>query len=104
MGGQFQGCKGVIQAIHAENFVSLKTIEKCPMQIKVKANELHKFFEIAEQVRIIQGLHAGEAGTINEITSDKKHAVVMMDNTKQSLKVQISNLCARKDDMTHQHN
>lgn len=28
----------------------------------------------------------------------------MMDNTKQQLKVQISNLCARKDDMTHQHN
>jgi hypothetical protein len=35
--------------------------------IKVKADELQKFFEVGESVRILQGVHAGEPGVVIEI-------------------------------------
>lgn len=50
-------------------------------------------------MRILQGIHAGEAGVVTDIEKhDGTHASILMDDTKQELKVLITNL-RRKEEM-----
>ena len=56
-----------------------------------------KYFEQGESVRIIAGSHAGDSGIIAAITD--KHAVVSMDATKAELKILLSNLKSKKEEM-----
>lgn len=92
--GQFKGCKGTIIAINDDNssIVTMNTLDKVPIKIKVAAKELRKFFTLGESVRILQGVHAGEPGQILEVSKEQTHARVLMENTKAELKVLISNL------------
>ena len=53
---------------------------------------------MGESVRILQGCHAGEPGQILELVEpDKKHAVVLMENTRAELKVLITNLRRKEE-------
>lgn len=66
--------------------------------IKVKVDELQKFFEVGESVRILQGVHAGEPGVIIEICKpDRRHARLLMEHTRAELKVLITNLRKREE-------
>lgn len=60
---------------------------------------MKKFFEVGESVRILQGIHAGEAGVVTDLQKlEGTHASILMDDTKQELKVLITNL-RRKEEM-----
>ena len=90
--GQFQGCQGMILSINDTLVVTMETLDKIPIKIKVPAKELRKFFTLGESVRILQGVHAGEPGQVIEISPENTHARVLMENTKAELKVLMSNL------------
>jgi transcription elongation factor len=97
--GQFQNCKGIIQSINTETgIVQMITEEKVPVPIKVHASLLLKFFEVGEQVRILQGLHSGQAGQVIDIVKPElKHAIVLLEHSKVEHKVLISNLRRREE-------
>ena len=80
----------------------MMTIDKIPVKIKVAAKELRKFFAQGESVRILQGVHAGEPGSVLEVSSEHTHASVLMEETKAELKVLVSNL-RRDDGLAQQH-
>lgn len=82
--GQFRGCQGQIQSIDVDTgFASLMTEDKVPVLIKDKAENMKKFFEVGESVRVLQGQHSGEGGLVIEILKpDETHALLLMDNTK----------------------
>lgn len=67
--GQFKNCTGIVQSIIDEQngLAVLKTEDRHPIQIKVLAQDLEKFFTVGESVRVLQGAHAGEPGTIIDI-------------------------------------
>jgi len=66
------------------------TEAKIPVQIKDKADHMKKFFEVGESVRILQGLHQGETGLILDLLKpDETHANILMDDTKQEMRVMI---------------
>jgi transcription antitermination factor NusG len=51
--------------------------------IKDKAENMQKFFEVGESVRVLQGVHSGESGLVIEILKpDATHAVLLMEDTK----------------------
>jgi transcription elongation factor len=79
----------------------IKTIENVPIELKVKANEVEKYFETGESVRIISGTHAGDTGIIASIIDN--HAVVSMDAStgSEELKILLSNLQSKKESMDH---
>jgi len=65
----------------------------------VPATQLEKYFVVGESVRIIQGVHAGEPGTVLELVKPElKYAMVLMENTRAELKVLVSNL-RRKEEL-----
>jgi hypothetical protein len=81
------------------SFVQLVTEEKVPVPIKVQAADVIKFFEVGECVRVLQGMHAGQAGQVVDIVRPEgTHAVVLMDHTCVEQKVLISNL-RRKEEL-----
>ena len=58
----------MINSIDVETgFATLVTEEKVPIQIKEKAMNLKKIFEVGESVRILQGIHAGESGVVTDL-------------------------------------
>jgi len=65
--------------------------------IKDKAENMKKFFEVGESVRVLQGVHSGEGGLILEVLKpDETHALILMEDTKQELRVLLSNLRQNK--------
>jgi hypothetical protein len=56
-----------------------------------------KYFENGELVRVISGIHAGVAGQITAI--QERHAIVMMEGTNHELKILLTNLKSKKDEM-----
>lgn len=56
-----------------------------------------KYFECGEFVRIISGSHAGDAGQI--ITIHEKHAILIMEGTNHELKILLTNLKTKRDEM-----
>ena len=69
-----------------------------PVVIKDKAENMKKFFEVGESVRVLQGVHSGEGGLILEVLKpDETHALLLMEDTKQELRVLISNLRRTKE-------
>ena len=77
----------------------VKTSDKFPLNLKVWSKDLQKYFENGDSVRVISGLHAGGSGVVTALTD--KVAVVSMDGTKTELKILISNLKCKGDDMEH---
>lgn len=74
------------------------TEDKVPVLIKDKAENMKKFFEVGESVRVLQGQHSGEGGLVIEILKpDETHALLLMDNTKQELRVLITNLRRKEE-------
>jgi ribosomal protein L24 len=69
------------------------------MSIKIWTKDLQKYFEKGEMVRIMSGVHAGGSGTITAIL--EKHAIVAMEGTRNELKILISNLKIKRDEMDH---
>ena len=76
----------------------------------MRQSEILKFFEVGESVRVISGTHTGESGIITQI--EGKHAVLMMDSgavassqvdgvVADCLKILLSNLKAKTEDMEH---
>jgi len=54
-----------------------------PVVIKDKAENMKKFFEVGESVRVLQGVHSGEGGLILEVLKpDETHALLLMEDTK----------------------
>lgn len=97
--GHFHGCQGTIKSFETEQQIAcLLTEDKVPVLIKVKTEELQKFFEIGESVRVLQGIHAGEPGVVTEIClPDRKHALILMEHTRAELKVPMTNLRKREE-------
>lgn len=77
--------------ITADEYMAVSTIEKFPIQLKVKAKEAVKYFEVGESVRIIEGVHSGAAGLITSIINDK-HAVITLEGGRGELKILLFNL------------
>eukprot|EP00347_Sterkiella_histriomuscorum_P019259 403342330 len=96
-----KGIKGTILKIDNEEFILIKTLDKVPYELKMKQSEVIKYFECGESVRVIAGTHSGESGIITAI--EAKHAVVLMDGatTSENLKILLSNLKSKKEDMEH---
>jgi ribosomal protein L24 len=69
------------------------------MNIKIWTKDLQKYFEKGEMVRIMSGVHAGGSGTITAILD--KHAIIAMEGTRHELKILISNLKIKRDEMDH---
>lgn len=69
------------------------------MNIKLWTKDLQKYFEKGEMVRIMSGVHAGGSGTITAIL--EKHAIVAMEGTRHELKILMSNLKIKRDEMDH---
>jgi len=67
------------------------------MNIKIWTKDLQKYFEKGEMVRIMSGVHAGGSGTITAILD--KHAIIAMEGTRHELKILISNLKIKRDEM-----
>jgi transcription elongation factor len=80
--------------------VIVKSNDRVPFEVKVRAKDVLKYFETGESVRIIAGTHSGDSGIIAAIND--KHAVVSMDAEKGSeLKILLSNLKSKKEEMEH---
>ena len=79
--------------------MQVKTNDKVPLNLKVWSKDLQKYFETGESVMIISGLHSGGAGIITSI--DEKHALVSMEGTKSELKILLSNLKVKGDDLDY---
>jgi ribosomal protein L24 len=79
--------------------VTVRTLDKSSMNIKIWTKDLQKYFEKGEMVRIMSGVHAGGSGTITAIL--EKHAIVAMEGTRNELKILISNLKIKRDEMDH---
>ena len=77
--------------------VLVKTSEKVPLELKVWVKDLKKYFELGESVRVMSGVHAGNTGIVTAISD--KHAFVSMEGTKSELKILLSNLKIKKEDM-----
>jgi transcription elongation factor len=102
MEGQFKDCKGFITLIQ-DGFVTFKTEEAKPFEVKTRAHIVKKCFKIGESVRIIQGNRAGEPGVISQILKDSRgqdsHAVITMmdDSCHSELTILINNLRLKKE-------
>lgn len=82
----------------SSTLVSIKTFERIPVQHKVKRKEVKKYFEVGESVRVIEGSHAGEGGIINAVINEK-HALVIMSSSRSEIKILLSNLMSKKEEM-----
>jgi len=77
------------------SLVLVKTLDQAALDLKVSQQDVIKYFEVGESVRVIHGIHSGGAGTIISISD--KHAVVAMEGTKSELKIMLSNLKLKKE-------
>ena len=77
----------------------MKTIQSSPIELKVFTKDLQKFFKCGEMVRIISGVHSGDSGTITALID--KHAIIAMEGTMHEMKILISNLQIKRDEMDH---
>jgi preprotein translocase subunit YajC len=77
--------------------VLIKSSDKAQMELKVWTKDLVKYFETGENVVVISGLHAGGSGMITAIQD--KHAIVAMEGTNHELKILLSNLKIKRDDL-----
>lgn len=94
--GQFSGCQGKIQGLTEQGLATMLTEDKIPVSIKIPASQIEKFFMVGESVRLLQGVHVGEAGLIVSLQGDNKHASVLMESSNSELKVPITNLRRRE--------
>ena len=94
--GNFQGCIGRVDSLTEEGVAMIEIADKVSYSIKVSVRDVVKNFDVGECIRIVQGVHAGDAGQIIEIVPPK-HALLLMDHTKSELKVFISNLRKKED-------
>ncbi len=69
------------------------------MELKIWTKDLTKYFETGENVVVISGLHAGGNGMITAIQD--KHAIVAMEGTNHELKILLSNLKIKRDELTY---
>jgi ribosomal protein L24 len=106
--GQYKGIKGHIVKLLDSNLgkihfltflflVLMKSSDKLKMEIKVWTKDLKKYFETGENVVVISGLHAGGSGMITAIQD--KHAIVAMEGTNHELKILLSNIKIKRDDL-----
>ena len=77
----------------------MRTLDSSAIEIKVFTKDLQKFFKNGEMVRIISGVHSGGSGTITAILD--KHAIVAMEGTMHEMKILMSNLQIKRDEMDH---
>lgn len=70
-----------------------------PLEIMVFTKDLQKYFEVGEVVRVISGMHAGGSGTITSL--NEKFAGVSMDGTQAELRIVLTNLKSKKEEMEH---
>ena len=81
------------------HIVMMKTLDSNPIEIKIFTKDLQKFFKTGEMVRIISGVHSGGSGSITAILD--KHAIVAMEGTMHEMKILMSNLQIKRDEMDH---
>lgn len=81
--------------------MTVKTIENVPIEIKLKAHEVEKYFENGESVKILHGTHSGETGVI--MSSEGQHAILSMDvaTGAEELRFLLSNLQSKKETQDH---
>jgi len=97
--GQCKGIKGQVLEIDNPALVTVRTLDKSSLNIKIWTKDLQKYFEKGEMIRIMSGVHAGGSGTITAILD--KHAIVAMEGTRHELKILMSNLKIKRDEMDH---
>jgi transcription antitermination factor NusG len=96
LGKSFTFIKFILTRIH---IVMMKTLDSNPIEIKIFTKDLQKFFKTGEMVRIISGVHSGGSGSITAILD--KHAIVAMEGTMHEMKILMSNLQIKRDEMDH---
>ena len=81
--GELINLQGIIVGIDGDSIRILPKHEALKDEIPFKANELRKYFQVGNHVKILHGRFIGETGMI--VGMDDTKAIVLSDGTKDEV-------------------